>query len=121
MRVKPIYLIRYGLPGAILLAGVIVILVGTGAIATAAGIVLIGVAFMVYLVNVLARLAIASQEDRDREQRARDQFAASRRRDIPASSVEHRDAPPGSVERQFRRRPPGRSQRPGGGRQRSQH
>jgi hypothetical protein len=72
---KPVYLIRYGLPGLILLAGVIVIAVGSGNIATAAGIVLIGVSALVFAVNVLARLAISSQDDREREQQARDEFS----------------------------------------------
>jgi len=75
VRLKPVYLIRYGLPGLILLAGVIVIAVGSGSIATAAGIVLIGVSALVFAVNVLARLAISSQDDREREQQARDEFS----------------------------------------------
>ena len=108
---RPIHLIRYGVPVAILLAGVLLMVVGAGAIANAAGIVLVGVAFMVYLVNVLARLAIASQRDRELEQEARERFARSRRPEQPASSVE----------RQPRRRLAGRAERPLGARQRSEH
>jgi hypothetical protein len=108
---RPIHVVRYGLPGAILLAGVLVIVVGSDAIATAAGIVLIGISFLVFLVDVLARLAIASQLDRDREQRARDRFARTGRWDAPTKSVECR---PGSIAA-------GRSQRPRRARQRSQH
>ena len=108
---SPIHLVRYGLPGAILLAGVLVIVVGSDAIATAAGVVLIGVSFMVYLVDVLARLAITSQDDRDREQRARARFARTGRWDEPPKSVECK---PGG-------RPAGRSERPRRARQRSQH
>jgi hypothetical protein len=126
---RPIHLIRYGVPGAILLAGVIVMLAGSGSIASAAGMVLIGVALMVYLVNVLTRLAITSQNDRDREQEARDQFARSGRWDAPANAVQQapavKPAPAveraRSVERQLRRRPPGRPKRPPGCRQRSEH
>ena len=72
---KPIHLIRYGLPAAIALAGVIVLIAGSGhPIPTAAGVTLIGVALLVVLVNVLARLTISSQDDRDREQQARERF-----------------------------------------------
>jgi hypothetical protein len=108
---RPIHLVRYGLPGAILLAGVLVIVVGSGAIAAAAGIVLIGISFLVYLVDVLARLAIASQLDRDREQRARERFARTGRWDAPAKSVECH-AGDGAARR---------SERPSRARQRSQH
>jgi hypothetical protein len=74
--VRPIYLVRYGLPAAIALAGVVVLIIGAGqGISAAAGITLIGVAFLVGLVNLLARLAISSQDDREREERARDRFS----------------------------------------------
>jgi hypothetical protein len=74
--VKPIHLIRYGLPVAIALAGLIVLIVGSGhGVSVAAGIALIGVALLVVLVNLLARLSISSQDDREREQRARERFA----------------------------------------------
>jgi hypothetical protein len=110
-RFQPIHLIRYGVPGAILLAGVLLIAVGSGAIASAAGIVLIGISFLVYLVDVLARLAITSQLDRDREERARERFARTGRWDAPAKSVECEP----------RGRALGRSERPRRARQRSQH
>lgn len=110
---QPIHLIRYGVPGAILLAGVLLIVVGSGPIAAAAGIVLIGSSFLVYLVDVLARLAIASQLDRDQEQRARDRFARTGRWDAPT--------PARSVECEPRGSAPGRSERPRRARQRSQH
>jgi hypothetical protein len=130
-RFRPIHLIRYGLPAAILLAGVIVILAGTGGVASAAGSFLIGVAVMVYLVNVLARLAIASQRDRDTEQQARDEFARSGRWEVPPARGGHGQGRPAgigdpnvtasSVHRQPLRRPLGRSQRPRGSRHRSEH
>jgi len=118
---RPIHLVRYGLPGAILLAGLILILGGSGEIASAAGEVLIGVSVMVLLVNVLARLAIASQRDRDREQRARDRFGRNGQWEAPSSRSPHREAPADSVERQPRRRSPGRPKRPPSARQRSEH
>lgn len=71
---KPVHLIRYGLPAAVWAAGVVVLVAGRGVIAMAAGIVLIGNAFMIFIVNLLARLTISSQDDRDREQRARETF-----------------------------------------------
>jgi hypothetical protein len=70
---KPIWLVRYGLPVAIATAGVVVIIVGSGrGVSAAAGITLIGVALLVLLVNWFARLSISSQDDRDEEQRARE-------------------------------------------------
>ncbi|MCL2420164.1 MAG: hypothetical protein FWD04_12805 [Conexibacteraceae bacterium] len=99
----------------------IVIVAGSGPVASAAGMVLVGVALMVYLVNVLARLAIASQRDREREQRARDRFTRTGDWEVPAAHGRHREAPAGSVERQARRGPLGRSKRPPSARQRSEH
>jgi hypothetical protein len=78
---KPIQLVRYGLPGGILLAGVIVAIVASNTISRALGIVLIGVALLVFVVNVMARLTISSQDDRDREQREREQYPRQRPRD----------------------------------------
>ena len=72
---RPIRAVRYGILAAILIGGVVLLAVGSGAGATGAGVVLIGVAAIVFLVNVLARLAISSQEDRAREQRAREGFS----------------------------------------------
>ena len=72
---KPIHLIRYGLPVAIAIAGIVVVIVGSAdPFAVAAGFTVIGVAVLVMLVDVLARLAISSQEDREREERARERF-----------------------------------------------
>jgi hypothetical protein len=71
---RPIHLVRYGLPAAILVAGIVVIAVGSGASTKVLGIVLVGVALLVFGVNVLARLTISSQVDRDREQQARERF-----------------------------------------------
>ena len=72
---KPIHLVRYGVPAVIALAGVITIIVGSSSVATAGGIALIGVAVLVYGIGILARLSVSSQRDRDREQRARDEFS----------------------------------------------
>jgi hypothetical protein len=63
-------LVRIGLPAAIALAGVILVISG-GDAAVGAGIVLIGVAGLVVLANVFIRLSIQSQRDREREEERR--------------------------------------------------
>ena len=60
--------LRIGLP-AIVVAGVILIIIG-GDAPLGAGIVLIGVAGLVALANVLIRLSIQSERDRERERSA---------------------------------------------------
>lgn len=57
---------RIWLPVAIAVAGVVLILTGADA-AVGAGIVLLGVAGLVVLANLFIRLAIQSQDDRERE------------------------------------------------------
>jgi hypothetical protein len=59
-------LVRIWLPVAIAVAGVVLILTGADA-AVGAGIVLLGVAGLVVLANLFIRLAIQSQDDRERE------------------------------------------------------
>lgn len=63
-------LVRVGLPLAIAAAGVILIVIG-GDAAVGAGIVLLGVAGLVVLANLFIRLAIQSQDDREREEERR--------------------------------------------------
>ena len=63
-------LVRVGLPVAIAVAGVILIVTG-GDAAVGAGIVLLGVAVLVVLSNLFIRLAIQSQDDREREEERR--------------------------------------------------
>jgi hypothetical protein len=63
-------LVRYVLPAAIALAGVVLLVIG-GDAPTGAGIVLIGVAVIVVLANLFMRLALQSEEDREREERRR--------------------------------------------------
>ena len=64
-------LVRIALPAAIALAGAILIVIG-GDAEVGAGIVLLGVAALVVLANLFIRLAISSQEDREREEERRD-------------------------------------------------
>ena len=63
-------LVRVGLPAATFVAGVVLIVIG-GDAAVGAGIVLIGVAGLVVLSNLLIRLSIDSQKDREREEERR--------------------------------------------------
>jgi uncharacterized membrane protein YhaH (DUF805 family) len=62
--------VRYGLPAAIAVAGVVLIATG-GDAAVGAGIVLVGVAALVLLANLYIRLSMQSQRDRDREEARR--------------------------------------------------
>jgi ABC-type transport system involved in cytochrome bd biosynthesis fused ATPase/permease subunit len=77
--VRPIHLVRYGLPVLIAVAGIITIVAGTGSVAVAAGVALIGVAVLVIIINFLARLTVSSQDEREREARARDEFSRTGR------------------------------------------
>jgi hypothetical protein len=63
---------RIGFPAAIFVAGVVLIAIG-GDAPLGAGIVLIGVAGLVALVNVLAQLSLRSERDREEEERRREQ------------------------------------------------
>jgi hypothetical protein len=63
-------LVRIGLPLAIAVAGVILIVTG-GDAAVGAGVVLLGVSVLVVLANLFIRLAIQSQDDREREEERR--------------------------------------------------
>jgi hypothetical protein len=63
-------IVRIGLPGAIALAGIVLIVIGHGDM-SALGVVLVGVAILVVLANLLIRLSISSQRDREREQAER--------------------------------------------------
>jgi len=66
---------RTWLPSAIALAGVVGIVLGRGHTATAAaGVVLLGVALIVWLINWLFRMSVSSNQDRDREEEARRYF-----------------------------------------------
>lgn len=66
--------VRYGLPALIFVAGVVCLVLG-GDVLIGAGIVLIGVAALVAIFGAFARLSLASQDDRDREEAAREYFS----------------------------------------------
>ena len=69
---------RIGLPGAIALAGLALLIAGHGDV-RAVGAALVGVAFLVVLANLYVRLSIASQRDRAREDEARREFTRTGR------------------------------------------
>jgi drug/metabolite transporter (DMT)-like permease len=66
-------IVRIWLPVAIAVAGVLLVVLG-GDAARGAGIVLIGVAALVVIANLLIRLGLLSERDREREQRRRRDF-----------------------------------------------
>ena len=72
MRQLGLAFVRYGLPLAIAVAGVVCLIVGGDA--AGAGVVLIGSAAMVLLLNALFRLSLRSNDEREQEERAREQF-----------------------------------------------
>jgi energy-converting hydrogenase Eha subunit C len=63
------------LPLAIAVAGVVAIVVGHGHTTVAgAGVVLLGIALIVWMINWLFRMSIESNRDREREEQAREYF-----------------------------------------------
>jgi hypothetical protein len=77
MRQLGLAAVRYGIPLALAVAGIVCVAVGGNA--AGAGVVLIGSAFIVLLLNVLFRVSLASNRDREREERAREAFERSGR------------------------------------------
>ncbi|MGH2877431.1 MAG: hypothetical protein ACRDNJ_09810 [Solirubrobacteraceae bacterium] len=74
---------RVGLPVAIALAGVALIVIGHArysnlasaqSLESAAGVALLIVALMVWMINWLFRMSVHSNADREREERAREHF-----------------------------------------------
>jgi len=64
--------VRYGIPLAMAIAGIVGLAIGGDA--AGAGVVLIGSAFIVLALNVLFRMSVRSNADRDEEERAREHF-----------------------------------------------
>lgn len=68
-------LTRVWLPVAIAVAGVVAIIIGHGhTAAAAAGVVLLGTALMVWMINWMFRLSLQSNREREGEERAREYF-----------------------------------------------
>jgi hypothetical protein len=84
--------VRVGLPVLLVVAGVVLLIVGRGTTSAAGlGVVLLGVALMVILIDWLYRLSVESNADREREEEARDYFSRTGRwPDEPLSRREER-------------------------------
>jgi drug/metabolite transporter (DMT)-like permease len=68
-------LTRVWLPVTIAVAGVVAIVLGHGHTSLAgAGVVLLGIALMVWMINWMFRLSVESNRDREREEEARVYF-----------------------------------------------
>jgi hypothetical protein len=68
-----LYAIRYGIPVALLIAGVIVTATA-GNVGLAAGALFFSAASAVLLLNVLYRIGVEGDKERDREEAAREYF-----------------------------------------------
>jgi len=66
-------LVRYGIPLALLVAG-LVVSAGSGHVGLAAGAMFISAATAVLLLNVLYRMGVEGDKERDREEEARRYF-----------------------------------------------
>ena len=71
--------VRFGIPALMLVAGVVLVIVG-GDAGVGAGIVLIGSAGVIVVFNLFAQLSVRSQDDREREEAARQYYARHRKR-----------------------------------------
>jgi hypothetical protein len=92
--------VRVGLPALVAAGGLILIVAGHGTGVRWLGIALIGTALLVVIANVLMRLGIASQADRDEELRARQYFSRTGHwpdEDPPAAEPQRRSPPPGAA------------------------
>lgn len=72
MRRLGLIFVRYGVPLLMAAAGVVCLVIGGNA--AGAGVVLIGSAAIVFLLNVLFRMSLTSNRERDAEEQAREQF-----------------------------------------------
>jgi len=64
--------VRYGIPLAMAIAGIVAL--AHGGDAAGFGVLIIGFAIIVLLLNALFRLSVASNHERDEEERARDYY-----------------------------------------------
>jgi membrane protein implicated in regulation of membrane protease activity len=65
-------IVRIGLPAAIAAAGVVMLILAGNENEQGAGIALIGVALVVVILNAFLRLGASSEQDREREEAARE-------------------------------------------------
>ncbi len=67
------FAVRYGLPAAVVVAG-IVVMAGGGEINLEGGAGIVSAGLAIYFLNWLVRLGASGDEEREREQRAREYF-----------------------------------------------
>ncbi len=73
-----IRILRWGLPVLLAAAGVVFLLLG-GEYNGGIGVMLLGIALIVWIFNGMARLSVISRGDREREQAAREQYSRTGR------------------------------------------
>jgi hypothetical protein len=72
--------VRIGLPVALSLVGVVAIVAGHARTPLAgAGVVLLGIGLMVWMLNWLFRMSVESNRDREREEEAREHYSRTGR------------------------------------------
>ena len=70
-----LFALRYVLPGVLILAGIVILIAGSGSdIAVEGWALFTGAGVSILLLNVLYRMGVHGDKDRDREQAARDYF-----------------------------------------------
>jgi hypothetical protein len=69
-----IRLVRYGLPAAIIVAGIVILVAVPGTAGVEGVVTMFGICLCVALFNGLVRLGVSGDKDRDTEQAARDEF-----------------------------------------------
>ena len=82
-RSRALLVTRYGLPGVMVVIGVVLIVIGhahyttlanRASLESAAGVTLLLIALSVWLINWMMRMSIDSTRDREKEEEARDEF-----------------------------------------------
>ncbi len=73
-RLTAVKLVRYGLPAAIILAGIVIVIVVPGTAGVEGAVTMFGICLCVTLFNGLVRLGVSGDRDRDTEAAARDQY-----------------------------------------------
>jgi len=69
-----IRLVRYGLPAAIILTGIVILVAVPGTAGVEGVVTMFGICLCVALFNSLVRLGVSGDRDRDKEEAARDEF-----------------------------------------------
>lgn len=70
-----LFALRYVLPGVLIVAGIVILIAGSGSdIAVEGWALFTGAGVSILLLNVLYRMGVQGDKDRDREQAARDYF-----------------------------------------------